>query len=136
MNILTIITLTLLISMSLFHFYWAFGGSFGIDKVIPTHQGKEMIKPGKVITIIVALILLGFAFVAYLLGFEPLYAQKVVTLGWILSALFILRAIGEFNSVGFFKKIKNTEFAKYDTRFFSPLCVFLGLVFALLSLQV
>jgi hypothetical protein len=34
--------------------------------------------------------------------------------------------MGEFNYVGFFKKVKDTEFAKWDTKLFSPLCLLIS----------
>lgn len=136
MNFIAIVTIVLLIIMGLFHFYWAFGGKVGFDKALPTKDGKRMINPGKLLTFIVSIFLFTFAFVAYLLRFNVLIEDHVVYVGWTLSVLFILRAIGEFNAVGFFKKIKSTEFAEYDTKYFSPLCVYLGVAFAMLSSQV
>ncbi len=38
---------------------------------------------------------------------------------WIVPSIFILRAIGDFNYVGFFKRIKQTEFSKADPTLFS-----------------
>jgi len=136
MNFIAIVTIALLIIMGLFHFYWAFGGKVGLDKVLPVKDGKYLINPGRILTFIVGIFLLAFAFVAYLLRFDVVIADYIVYAGWTLSALFILRAIGEFNAVGFFKKIKSTDFAEYDTKYFSPLCVYLGVVFAMLTSQV
>ena len=39
----------------------------------------------------------------------------------------LLRAIGDFNLVGFFKRIRGSAFARMDTWFYSPLCVLLGI---------
>jgi len=136
MNFIAIVTIVLLNIMGLFHFYWAFGGKVGLGKALPTQDGKRLINPGRVLTFIVGIFLLAFAFVAYSLRFDVIKTDHIVYAGWALSALFILRAIGEFNAVGFFKKIKSTDFAKYDTKYFSPLCVYLGVVFAMLSSQV
>ena len=55
--------------------------------------------------------------------------------GWIIPIIFILRAIGEFKYVGFFKRIKQTEFGKLDTKFFSPLCLTIGLIGILIELM-
>lgn len=130
MNYISTFTITLLIVMALFHIYWVFGGKTGLDKALPTTlDGKRIINPNKFATFMVALILLGFAFVAYKLQFDNLQDGIYVYIGWFISAIFTLRSIGEFNAVGFFKKIKSTEFAKYDTRYFSPLCLYLGLFF-------
>lgn len=134
MHLLTLITIILLMIMGLFHIYWAFGGKFGIDKALPTViDGRRLINPGKFLTFFVALVLIGFAFVAYKLNFGYLAGSSYIYLGWSISAVFIIRSIGEFNAVGFFKKIRSTEFAKYDTNYFSPLCLYLGIYFALSS---
>jgi hypothetical protein len=45
-----------------------------------------------------------------------------------------LRAIGDFNYVGFFKKIKHTKFGKNDTKYFSPLCLTIGVLTIILEL--
>ncbi len=78
------------------------------------------------------IIILGFAFVAFKLQYSETDITYNYT-GWLISAIFIIRAIGDFNAVGFFKKIKQTEFANYDTKYFSPLCLSLGAVFIMLS---
>jgi hypothetical protein len=135
MEIIAIAAVTLLIIMGLFHIYWAFGGTIGLDKALPTKDGVRLFNPGRVLTFIVGTVLFGFSFVAYSLCFDAANADATVYTGWVLSALFVIRAVGEFNAVGFFKKIRSTEFAAYDTKYFSPLCLFLGVVFALLSAQ-
>ncbi len=53
--------------------------------------------------------------------------------GWAISAIFILRAIGDFKYVGFFKSVTGTEFASLDTMFYSPLCLGLGIIAILLE---
>jgi len=133
MSFVTIVTIALLIILGLFHLYWSFGGKVGLDKALPTKDGKPLINPGRTLTFIVGILLFVFAFEAYSLRFDVQIAGYVVYAGWTLSALFILRAIGEFNTVGFFKKIKSTDFAEYDTKYFSPLSAYLGVVFAILS---
>jgi len=46
---------------------------------------------------------------------------------WFIPIIFILRAVGDFNYVGIFKKIKNTEFARADSKIFIPLCLIIGI---------
>lgn len=134
MNFIAIITSILLVVMSGFHIYWLLGGKLWLDKAIPTTlDGEKIINPSHFATFMVALILLGFAFVAYKLQFDNLQHGIYVYFGWLISVIFTLRSIGEFNTVGFFKKIKSTEFAKYDTHYFSPLCLFIGICFAILT---
>ena len=45
----------------------------------------------------------------------------------IIAGIFLLRAIGEFRFVGFFKKVKGTKFATLDTKYYSPLCLILSI---------
>jgi hypothetical protein len=47
---------------------------------------------------------------------------------WFIPVVFLLRAVGEFRYVGFFKKIKNTSFAKMDSQYYSPLCLAVGVL--------
>ena len=120
-----ILTLVLLL-LALIHLYWLFGET-GINQAIPTNeQGDRLLNPGKFMTFVVALVLFGFAWVSYILDVKP-HSEWIETIGWVLALLFCLRAIGDFKIVGIFKKIKNTEFAKYDTRLYIPLCFLISL---------
>jgi len=140
MNIITSFTITTLIIMGLFHFYWVVGGKIGLDKALPTKDGKLLLNPSKILTTIVGVGLIGFGYIAYVLQFNDLstmqYSNYYINIGWILSAIFTIRAIGEFNAIGFFKKIKETPFAIYDTKYFSPLCLVLGIIFSILAYKV
>jgi hypothetical protein len=49
-----------------------------------------------------------------------------------MGLVFLVRAVGEFKLVGFFKRVRGTSFARWDTWLFSPLC--LGISFAALWL--
>jgi hypothetical protein len=46
---------------------------------------------------------------------------------WIIPSIFILRAIGEFKYVGFFKSVRKTDFGKLDTKLFSLLSLIIGI---------
>jgi len=135
-----IATILVLLSISTFHFYWAFGGRFALDLVIPTKEGKDLFQPGKFITFMVAIVLLVFAIIIYLLGFYSSMSEVLKDYlryaGGSISFIFILRAFGDFNAVGIFKKIKESDFAWYDTRFFSPASIILGLSIALIVYKV
>jgi len=123
------VTAILLLIIALLHFYWALGYKWGLDKAIPTGiKGQRTLKPPKILTALVGIFLLGFAYVAYMLG-QGNHHNIMVYMGWTIGVIFILRAIGEFNVVGIFKKIKGTVFAKYDTYFYIPLCLFVGYAF-------
>lgn len=51
---------------------------------------------------------------------------------WIMAGIFIVRAIGDFKYVGFFKKIKHTAFGQNDTKYYSPVCLIIGVLTILL----
>jgi len=140
MTVITILSILALSLIGLLHFYWAMGGEAGMDIAVPTKDGNRLINPGKIATVIVGIALFGFAYIAYILYFYDLsssaYRDYFIICGWILSGIFTLRGIGEFNAVGLFKKIKSSEFAYYDTRFYTPFALLMGMVFALLVSRV
>ena len=135
MSIIVSITIILLFSIGLIHFYWAFGGKIGLNNAIPSKNEKALLNPPKVLTFIVGIVIIGFAYVSYILEFEDLnsfvYKEYFINITWILVALFFVRAVGDFYVVGFFKKIKNSNFANYDTKYYSPLCLMFSIVFFL-----
>ena len=53
----------------------------------------------------------------------------------LLAIGFALRALGDFRYLGFFKSIRGTPFAYYDTWFYSPLFVCLAVICATASLD-
>src|ERR1700754_326950 len=113
MKIIAILLFLVFVLLSLLHFYWVFGGKWGNKSVYPSKDDKTPITmPGPIPTFIVGLGLLGFGLL-YLIksGFInielPLWLNKT---GFpTIATIFILRAIGDFNYFGFFKKIKNTK---------------------------
>ena len=54
---------------------------------------------------------------------------------WIIAGIFILRAIGDFRYVGFFKSVKQSAFARADSRYYSPLCLLIGVLGIMIELQ-
>jgi len=116
--------------LSALHFYWAFGGKWGIDSAIPTtDQSVKTLRPPTIATLIVGIGLLFFA-LFYMTRMHIISAELPSWLlwytGWILPSLFLIRVIGDFKYVGIFKKIKVTKFAKADSKYFVPLCAFLA----------
>lgn len=133
MTVLTIVAVFLLTAIGALHIYWAFGGTAGLERAIPTRNGEPLIRPGRVLTLLVGIALIGFGVVACLLRFATEVTVALLFLGWLVAALFLLRAVGEFNLLGFFKKLKTTGFAEYDTKYYAPISLFLGLIFAVLA---
>ncbi|MDP3580895.1 MAG: DUF3995 domain-containing protein [Ignavibacteria bacterium] len=128
-NILVVVNTLVFSFLSLVHVYWALGGKWGATAAIPETEGRLAFTPGKFITIVVATGLFLFAIIsASNLGFftswiEPSYFRIGM---WSIVAIFFLRAIGDFKVMGFSKKTRGTTFAKYDTNFYSPLCLYLA----------
>lgn len=130
--LLAIVLFLIFTVLGAFHFYWLLGGVWGLKKAIPTKGAKaNTLAIPKIATLFVGLVLVSFGLM-YLLKTGLISIDIpgwLTTYGyWFIPVIFILRAIGEFNYVGFFKKIKNTEFAKADSKVFSPLCLGIGIV--------
>ena len=124
--------------LSLLHFYWGFGGKWGTKGVFPTKDDSVPTRnPGAIPTFVVALGLLGFGFFV-LAKYEvinvslPAWLEKFGP--WIIAGIFIVRAIGDFKYVGFFKKYKRTKFGQYDTKYYSPLSLAIGILLLILEL--
>jgi hypothetical protein len=47
---------------------------------------------------------------------------------WALGLVFVLRAVGNLRTFGFFKTLTGTPFAEWDTWLYSPLCLLLALL--------
>lgn len=106
------------------HLFWAFGGGAGLEGVIPFENGRPLLNPGKMATVIVALLLLAAAGVSLWRG-APSDARSswIPRSGiWVIALVFAVRAIGDFRLVGFFKRVRGTTFARYDSLVYSPLC--------------
>jgi len=136
-TVITFIAIGLLWFISVLHIYWAFGGRWGTAAVIPIKKGEQqpIFKPRKLGTLLVAvLILLASIMLIFQAGYlESLQTNALTKIGSIVCAtVFMIRAIGDFNYLGFFKKIKHSQFARYDTWIYSPLCLFLGLTYIIL----
>ena len=118
--------------LSALHFIWAFGGTWELDLAVPTNiAGKKVLSPTRIESGVVA-IGLGLFAVYYLAltdnmdYFPPKWVISYA--GWIIPGIFLLRAVGEFRYVGFFKSIRNTAFGRLDTRYYSPLCLIIALI--------
>ena len=111
----------ILASLSLLHAYWALGGRWGVDVTIPVVEGRRAFTPGPLAT---------WAVCGLLALAVVLVVSRSRTGVWGLAVVFLLRAIGDFRMVGFFKSIRDTDFARWDTRLYSPLCLLIALLAA------
>jgi hypothetical protein len=137
--ILALINGLITAELGLLHLYWATGGQWGIAQAVPTDEsGKRVLNTSSLACIVVGLGLLGFALYYFSIGFGfslqlPFGKEKWGI--WVLAFIFTARAVGDFRYVGFFKKLKNTEFGRLDTRWYAPLCLWLGMTSAVIGLQ-
>jgi hypothetical protein len=132
MSIVNLILAGILLVLSGFHFYWVCGGERGYLAAVPEKfQMKEPTRTGeiktKIATLIVALGLLSLAFVSLLELYCP--ALWIIITLRVFGSIFFIRAIGDFNILGLFKKKSDSLFAKYDTRLYIPLCIILSCCF-------
>lgn len=129
--VLKFINTFIFVVIACFHFYWAFGGKFGGTSVIPSIKDKAVFSPSPIATISVAIAMLLASYFSWM----PLLTNNATVLLYGnlgIAIVFCLRAIGDFNYVGFFKQVKGTLFAKNDTYFFSPLCLLIaGIAFSI-----
>lgn len=118
--------------LSILHFYWAFGGQLWFLDVLPSNlSGSKRVNPGMMSSLIIAFGLLFLALIT--LGNRGLFHKNIKAKYFrygtlVIAIIFFLRVIGDFKFIGLFKTITQTRFAINDTRFFSPLCLFIGLI--------
>ena len=131
----TILPLTLFIIftiLAIIHFNWAIGGKWGFDNALPTNeQGERVLNPKKIDCVIVGIgLLLMGTFYLNRAGviYIDLPSWAANSIGWVITAIFLLRAIGDFRYIGFTKKIRETDFGRNDSRYYAPLCLIIGLI--------
>jgi len=125
------------------HIYWLLGGTWGYSAVIP-----EVLKPKaesvskklfwNISTLVVALAMFALAFLSLINGdiIATSLPQSLLKYSSMFVALiFLLRAIGDFKHVGFFKKSDGSYFAQQDSKYFSPLCLFISILMSYLTIQ-
>ena len=128
MNYLPVVLASLFALLACWHFRMALNGT-ATKSAVPSVNGKPLFVPSKRATIFVglalvcccALILARGGLVGRGLPQEVL--ETMCTCLWVGLAI---RAIGDFRYVGFFKSVKGTPFAQFDTIVYSPLCLLLS----------
>jgi hypothetical protein len=123
---IAIVLMALFLSLSLVHVYWLLGGTAGQLAAIPEFDGKPVFQPSAVATLVVALILALCAILVAATGGLlklPLPDSLCIWLTRVLALGLLLRAVGDFRLVGFFKRVRHTRFAQLDTAVYSPLCL-------------
>lgn len=130
--ILAFILTAIFIFLSLLHVYWALGGNWAIDKTIPERYLDSFL-PNKnnakfvmaTFAVSAALLLLAIMVIGYVGKVNLPVSPQLLKIGLIIaSVIFLIRAIGNFNDIGLFKKDSSGEFGYWDTKLYSPLCLF------------
>mgnify|MGYP001285303821 CR=1 FL=1 len=124
------------VGLSLVHVYWCVGGRLGQFEAIPEIDGQLVFQPSAMAMLVVAIgLALCAVVVAATAGMLTLPLPHTV-LAWLTRALavvLLVRAIGDFRLVGFFKRIRHSHFARLDTTVYSPLCLALAIGSALVG---
>ena len=129
-NLLAIAIVTVFVVLALVHAYWAFGGRITWLAVVPEVKGRPAFTPSALATFVVAGALFACAgLIAATAGVlvVPVSPSVLTWLTFALALVLLLRAVGDFRLVGFFKRVRGTNFARLDTAVYSPLCLALSL---------
>ena len=128
--------LTIIAFAASFHLYWALGGRVGYSVSLPQRPDGVPVMAHRLpwwrpAAGAVALGLLALA--ALLLAHSrrlPLpLPERLAEAALLATGLaFVARALVPNRYVGFFKTLKGTRWARYDTRLYSPLFLLLGLL--------
>jgi hypothetical protein len=130
------------LALALWHFYRAFAPSSGETAAVPSVGGKPLFVPSTGATLAVGVVLVLFAALVGATGgllpagfLAGIPAPVLRGLSYALALGLLVRAIGDFRYVGFFKRIRGSRFARMDTLVYSPLCLLLALGVAVVALR-
>jgi hypothetical protein len=128
-NAIAAIVAAILAGIGLIHVFWGLGGNISGAAVVPEVAGRRAFSPSRFATLAVASCLFAASYIVAAAGHliaNP-FGRLPRYLAFGLSALFLVRAIGDFRLVGFFKRFRESRFARLDTAVYSPLCLCLAL---------
>jgi Protein of unknown function (DUF3995) len=136
-NTIGFLLTSIFLALAGIHFYWGLGGKWGLDAALPkTENNVNTINSGIVASFSVGFALIGIVvFVSIKSNFMVFELPNFIAKYGLttLAIAFFMRAIGDFKYAGFTKKIKTGKFAKYDTKFFTPLCFIIGFLLLILN---
>lgn len=127
----------ILFAVSGVHMYWLLGGTWGYRAVVPSMDTGPLFRPSKFATGVVAVLIALAAWLVMEWGgiVRVLFPDVLLAYGgWLLSAVFLIRAIGDFKWLGLFKRKRGTVFAQWDSMLYSPLCLLLGVALITIGL--
>lgn len=117
-------------ALAALHLMWLVRpGSLKASTAVPTRAGRPVLSPGPISTSIVALLLIAAGLTClWRVGVLGSQYPAIPHIGmWVIAAVFLARAIGDFRYVGFFKSIRDSTFARLDSILYSPLCAAIAL---------
>ena len=128
-NLLGVVLVAVFVGLSLLHVYWAVGGLAGRTAAVPSSSGVPLFRPSSLGTLLVASCLLIAAVIAagaagWFGRNAPIRAFRLLMFA--VSLVFVVRAVGDWNYVGFFQRASESAFSYWDLRLYSPLCLFIG----------
>jgi len=123
------LAVAVLVALATIQMYWALGGQIGIAIAQPAPVKGTTIRPSPTASILVAICLVVAA--DLLLVRVGVFTTKISPFGVriacaVLAGGFLIRAIGDFHYVGFFKRVRKSRFARIDTALYSPMSLFLA----------
>ncbi len=119
----------ILVLAAVVHMYWALGGSVGIAVSSPRTPKRSLFHVSPVMMLLVALALvLAANLMLTRLGLAtarlPAWGTRMACV--VLAVAFLVRAIGDFRYIGFFKRVGGSRFARLDSIVYSPVSLFLA----------
>jgi len=137
-----IVALAIIAFAAGFHLFWALGGRLGFSVSLPQQPNGMPVMNHRIGwwrpaagAVAAALILLGALALAaeghLTLPLPPAMVRAVLGLA---GATFVLRAIVPTPWTGFFKRIRTTRWAHYDSWLYSPLFLLLGVALLVMAL--
>ncbi len=124
------------VTLALWHLRMALWPTSDASSAVPSVGGKPLFVPSPWATGLVGVVLLLFACLVGATAGLVEIGIPVRVLSWLCDALalgLLARAIGEFKYVGFFKRVRDSKFARLDTLLYSPLCLLLAVGVALVG---
>ena len=144
--VLAVLDSLILISAGILHVYWSRGGQWGFAQALPTRpkdpndeiatRRPAFRPPGFAIRMVGLACFVGAGLLLARSGVitVPIAPSFIATACWVMAGLFLLRTIGDFRYAGLFRRIKDSSFAYWDARLFTPLFFFLGVTTILINL--
>jgi hypothetical protein len=138
-----LLALAIIAFAAAFHLHWALGGRLGYSVSLPQRPDGNPVMAHRLPwwrpaagAVALGLAALALLLVAHAGRLElPLPAGFVRLALLLAGAAFVARAIVPNRYVGFFKSLRETRWARFDTRLYSPLFLLLGLLLVAQALE-